>query len=44
MTIERSHLSERYNPRAREQKWQTIWDEKKIFQTVQKIAVKNIIF
>ncbi|ENN93009.1 leucine--tRNA ligase [Bartonella vinsonii] len=36
MTIERSHLSERYNPRAREQKWQAIWDEKKVFQTVQK--------
>ncbi|EYS95464.1 leucine--tRNA ligase [Bartonella bacilliformis] len=24
---------ERYNPRAQEQKWQAIWDEKKIFQT-----------
>ncbi|WP_019222894.1 leucine--tRNA ligase [Bartonella rattaustraliani] len=35
MTIERYHLGERYNPRAREQKWQEIWDEKKIFQTVQ---------
>ncbi|AGF75050.1 leucyl-tRNA synthetase [Bartonella australis AUST/NH1] len=23
---------ERYNPRAQEQKWQAIWDEKKIFQ------------
>ncbi|UTO29438.1 leucine--tRNA ligase [Bartonella harrusi] len=35
MAIEHSHLSERYNPRAREQRWQAIWDEKKIFQTVQ---------
>ncbi|MBX4335876.1 leucine--tRNA ligase [Bartonella raoultii] len=26
---------ERYNSRAREQKWQTIWDEKKIFQAAQ---------
>ncbi|AQX28502.1 MULTISPECIES: leucine--tRNA ligase [unclassified Bartonella] len=26
-------MSERYNPRAQEQKWQAIWDEKKIFQT-----------
>ncbi|WP_019219399.1 leucine--tRNA ligase [Bartonella florencae] len=34
MTIERYKLGERYNPRAREQKWQAIWDEKKIFQTV----------
>nr|CBI79936.1 Leucyl-tRNA synthetase [Bartonella sp. AR 15-3] len=25
-------ISERYNPRAQEKKWQTIWDEKKIFQ------------
>lgn len=24
---------ERYNPRAQEQKWQAIWDEKKLFQT-----------
>ncbi|OPB30280.1 leucine--tRNA ligase [Bartonella sp. WD12.1] len=24
---------ERYNPRAREQQWQAVWDEKKIFQT-----------
>ncbi|UNE55599.1 leucine--tRNA ligase [Bartonella machadoae] len=35
MAIEHSHLGERYNPRAREQRWQAIWDEKKIFQTVQ---------
>lgn len=35
MAIERYNLGERYNPRAREQKWQEIWDEKKIFQTVQ---------
>ncbi|KEC55923.1 leucine--tRNA ligase [Bartonella koehlerae] len=35
MTIEHYHLGERYNPRAQEQKWQAIWDEKKIFQTVQ---------
>ncbi len=34
MTIEHYNLGERYNPRAREQKWQAIWDEKKIFQTV----------
>lgn len=34
MTIERYNLGERYNPRAREQRWQEIWDEKKIFQTV----------
>ncbi|KEG22084.1 leucyl-tRNA synthetase [Bartonella bacilliformis Peru38] len=27
---------ERYNPRAQEQKWQAIWDEKKIFQTSHK--------
>ncbi|WP_156851165.1 leucine--tRNA ligase [Bartonella refiksaydamii] len=33
MTIERYNLGERYNPRAHEQKWQAIWDEKKIFQT-----------
>ncbi|WP_455475054.1 leucine--tRNA ligase [Bartonella sp. B30(2025)] len=26
---------ERYNPRAQEKKWQTIWNEKKIFQTNQ---------
>ncbi|WP_336293887.1 leucine--tRNA ligase [Bartonella sp. CB169] len=26
---------ERYNPRVQEKKWQTIWDEKKIFQTSQ---------
>ncbi|WP_455477694.1 leucine--tRNA ligase [Bartonella sp. B41] len=26
---------ERYNPRVQEQKWQAIWDEKKVFQTVQ---------
>ncbi|BBL53926.1 leucine--tRNA ligase [Bartonella quintana] len=32
MTIEHSNVDERYNPRAREQKWQAIWDEKKIFQ------------
>lgn len=25
-------ISERYNPRAQEKKWQAIWDEKKIFQ------------
>ncbi|WP_074381562.1 leucine--tRNA ligase [Bartonella doshiae] len=35
MTIERYNLGERYNPRAQEQKWQAIWDEKKIFQTTQ---------
>ncbi|WP_455481465.1 leucine--tRNA ligase [Bartonella sp. B12(2025)] len=35
MTIERYNVSERYNPRAREQEWQAIWDEKKTFQTVQ---------
>ncbi|WP_208433585.1 leucine--tRNA ligase [Bartonella taylorii] len=35
MTIERYNLGERYNPRAHEQKWQTIWDEKKIFQTAE---------
>ncbi|WP_273759208.1 leucine--tRNA ligase [Bartonella sp. ML70XJBT.G] len=34
MTIERYNLGERYNPRACEQRWQEIWDEKKIFQTV----------
>ncbi|WP_144751492.1 leucine--tRNA ligase [Bartonella saheliensis] len=34
MTIEHHKLGERYNPRAREQRWQAIWDEKKIFQTV----------
>ncbi|WP_455481867.1 leucine--tRNA ligase [Bartonella sp. B35(2025)] len=28
-------IIERYNPRAQEQKWQAIWDEKKIFQTAQ---------
>ncbi|WP_273720616.1 leucine--tRNA ligase [Bartonella sp. ML71XJBT] len=33
MTIERYNLGERYNPRACEQKWQEIWNEKKIFQT-----------
>ncbi|MCZ2328788.1 leucine--tRNA ligase [Bartonella sp. F02] len=26
---------ERYNPRAQEQKWQTIWDERKLFQTTE---------
>ncbi|WP_017196086.1 leucine--tRNA ligase [Bartonella birtlesii] len=35
MTIERYNIGERYNPHAREQKWQKIWDEKKIFQTAQ---------
>ncbi|WP_375705458.1 class I tRNA ligase family protein, partial [Bartonella sp. AA86SXKL] len=35
MTIEHYNLGERYNPRACERKWQAIWDEKKIFQTVQ---------
>lgn len=34
MTIEHYNLGERYNPRAREQRWQAIWDEKKIFQNV----------
>ncbi|GAA5095915.1 leucine--tRNA ligase [Bartonella acomydis] len=35
MTIGHSKLGERYNPRACEQKWQAIWDQKKIFQTVE---------
>lgn len=35
MTIEHYKIGERYNPRAREKKWQEIWDKKKIFQTVQ---------
>ncbi|WP_208436833.1 leucine--tRNA ligase [Bartonella tribocorum] len=35
MTIEHYKIGERYNPRAREKKWQEVWDEKKIFQTVQ---------
>lgn len=34
MTIEHYKIGERYNPRAREKKWQEIWDERKIFQTV----------
>ncbi|WP_375661529.1 leucine--tRNA ligase [Bartonella sp. CR127HXZ] len=38
MTIEHYNIGERYNPRAREKKWQEIWDEKKIFQTVQEDA------
>ncbi|WP_375682652.1 MULTISPECIES: leucine--tRNA ligase [unclassified Bartonella] len=38
MTIEHYKIGERYNPRAREKKWQEIWDEKKIFQTVQEDA------
>lgn len=35
MSIEHYKIGERYNPRAREKKWQEIWDEKKIFQAVQ---------
>ncbi|EJF74714.1 leucine--tRNA ligase [Bartonella alsatica] len=35
MTIEHCNLEERYNPRVHEQKWQAIWDERKIFQIVQ---------
>ncbi|EJF87702.1 leucine--tRNA ligase [Bartonella rattimassiliensis] len=35
MTIEHDNIGERYNPRAREEKWQKIWDEKKIFQISQ---------
>ncbi|WP_336278576.1 leucine--tRNA ligase [Bartonella sp. CB175] len=27
--------TERYNPRVQEKKWQAIWDENKIFQTIQ---------
>ncbi|WP_375620049.1 leucine--tRNA ligase [Bartonella sp. TS25HLJMH] len=38
MTIGHYNIGERYNPRAREKKWQEIWDEKKIFQTVQEDA------
>ncbi|WP_375678381.1 MULTISPECIES: leucine--tRNA ligase [unclassified Bartonella] len=38
MTIEHYKIGERYNPRAREKKWQEIWDEKKIFQTLQEDA------
>lgn len=34
MTFEHYKIGERYNPRAREKKWQEIWDERKIFQTV----------
>ncbi|WP_375680761.1 MULTISPECIES: leucine--tRNA ligase [unclassified Bartonella] len=38
MTIGHYNIGERYNPRAREKKWQEIWDEKKIFQTLQEDA------
>ncbi|WP_375652487.1 leucine--tRNA ligase [Bartonella sp. AP19HLJMH] len=38
MIIGHYNIGERYNPRAREKKWQEIWDEKKIFQTLQEDA------